>query len=89
MYLHLGQETVVRLEDIIGIFDLENATISKFTKQYLAAAEKKGRVINVSSELPKSFCVCKEGDEIKVYISQISSVTLKKRSGYIDSIANV
>ena len=29
MYLHLGQDTVVRLDEIVGIFDMENATISK------------------------------------------------------------
>ena len=29
MYLHLGQETVVRERDIIGIFDLDNTTVSR------------------------------------------------------------
>lgn len=58
MYLHLGQDTVVRLDEIIGIFDIENASISRHTKRYLAHAEQKGRVVNVSSELPKSFIVC-------------------------------
>ena len=43
MYLHLGQETVVRLREVVGIFDMENATISKYTREYLAQAEKKGR----------------------------------------------
>ena len=27
MYLHLGQETVVRERDIIGIFDLDNTCL--------------------------------------------------------------
>ncbi|MFA9379530.1 MAG: extracellular matrix regulator RemB [Acetanaerobacterium sp.] len=89
MYLHLGQDTVVRLSDIVGIFDLENATISKHTRAYLAAAEKGGRVVNVSDEMPKSFCVCRHGKNTRVYISQISSATLKRRSGFIESIANV
>ena len=80
MYLHLGSDTVVRQKDIIGIFDIENATISKFTKQYLTAAEKAGRVINVTNELPKSFCVCKDKNGICVYISQIATSTLKKRA---------
>lgn len=89
MYLHLGQDTVVKLEDIVGIFDIENATISKHTKNYLAEAQRKGRVVNVSSEIPKSFCVCIQDGQVTVYVSQISSVTLKRRSGYIESIANV
>ena len=52
-------------------------------------AEKAGRVINVSMELPKSFVVCSSEGKIKVYISQISSSTLLKRTSYIDDISNV
>lgn len=80
MYLHLGQETVVRFSDIIGIFDIENASISKYTKDFLKNSEKKLQVINVSYELPKSFIVCQQGNDIKVFISQISPATLKKRA---------
>ena len=79
MYLHLGENTVVRTDSIIGIFDMDTSTISKWTKDYLSNATKNKRVINVSMELPKSFVVCNENNEIKVYVSQISSQTLKKR----------
>ncbi|MGM9993760.1 MAG: extracellular matrix regulator RemB [Candidatus Avigastranaerophilus sp.] len=85
MYLHLGQETVVMQEDIVGIFDLDNTTVSKPTRDYLAKAEKDKRVFNVSFELPKTFVLTnnkKEGS--RVYISQISSSTLLKRLGNID-----
>ena len=84
MYLHLGQSTLVKTKDIIGIFDLDTATVAKPTRDFLAKAEKEGRVINVTFELPKSFIVCKEDDKIKVYISQLSSATLLKRAGNID-----
>ena len=90
MYLHLGQDTVVRLQDIVGIFDMENATISKNTRQFLADAEKGGRVFNVTLELPKSFVVCVDDDGTEtVYISQISTSTLLTRTGFIDDLANV
>ena len=79
MYLHLGENTVVRTDDIIGIFDMDTSTISKWTKNYLSNATKKKRVINVSMELPKSYVVCNEDNVIKVYVSQISSQTLMKR----------
>lgn len=81
MYLHLGQDTVVLHSDIIGIFDLDTTTVSKVTRNYLAKAQKNGKIINVSMELPKSFILCQEKDGIqKVYISQISSATLLKRA---------
>lgn len=80
MYLHLGQDTVITTETVIGIFDMDECTVSKKTRDYLTAAEKRGRVVNVSFELPKSFVVCEKNGKITVYISQLSSKTLIKRS---------
>ena len=87
MYLHLGQETVVRKSTIIGIFDLDNTTVSPHTKGFLGDAERDGRVEYVSFELPKSFVVCAEGRKAgrsrsdRVYIAQMAPATLKKRNG--------
>ena len=73
--------------DIIGIFDLENTSISKRTREFLAKSEKQGRVITVSYDLPRSFVIAgKTKEDSKIYISQISSSTLLKRTGYIDSL---
>lgn len=82
MYLHLGQSTVVTTKELIGIFDMDNTTVMKSTRDYLTKAEKSGEVINVSYELPKSFIVCtdKKNKSKKVYISQISPSTLLKRA---------
>ena len=88
MYLHLGQDTILRTKEILGIFDLDTATLSKHTRDFLARAEKEGRVVNVTGELPKSFIVT-TGESPAVYISQISAGTLKKRSGYVDGISNI
>lgn len=78
MFLHLGQDTVVNTKNIIGLFDLDTTTIARDTRDYLAKAEKDGHVVNVSTELPKSFVVTAGADE-GVYISQLSAITLKKR----------
>lgn len=81
MYLHLGQNTVITLNEIVGIFDLDNTTVSKKTRDYLSFAEKNGNVNVVSTELPKSFIVCSsEEEKNKVYLSQISTTTLLKRT---------
>ena len=81
MYLHLGSSTVVRFADIVGIFDIENTSVSKLTKQYLYQAEKNGRVCNVSYDIPKSFVVTSdEKRRCFVYISPISAATLTKRA---------
>ena len=87
MYMHLGENTVVKLDEIIGIFDIDNTTVSKSTRDFLNLSEKRQEVINVSYELPKSFIVCSnKRKEKRVYISQISSTTLNKRSGFIDRL---
>jgi len=60
MYLHLGQNVVVPEEEVIGIFDLDNTTGSHITRKFLSDAQRDGRVIAVTEELPKSFIVCSE-----------------------------
>ena len=85
MYLHLGQNIVVPEQVIVGIFDLDNTTGSHITRKYLADAEKAGNVISVSDELPRSFVVCTQEAKpnMTIYLSQLSSQTLMKRSGSI------
>lgn len=86
MYLYLGQDVVVASRDVVAIFDIENTSIAKSTKEFLAARERAKEVVNVSSELPKSFVLCCRDGETKVYISQISCATLLKRSSYVEEL---
>ncbi|MBQ9841773.1 MAG: DUF370 domain-containing protein [Clostridia bacterium] len=83
MYLHLGQEVVVRRQDIVGVFDMDNTTISPHTREFLNRAEREGRLTYVSYDLPRSFTVCAPRNRRRadrVYVSQIAPATLKKRS---------
>ena len=82
MYLHLGQGTVVRKQDILGIFDPDTATVQKASREYLNTAQKKGELITVSYELPKSFVVCVDpsNGQRTVYLSQLAPSTLKARA---------
>lgn len=81
MYVHIGRETVVRSDEVVGIFDMENTTVSRSTREFLSAAEKGGQVITVCDDLPRSFVVCRDEDGREtVYISQISCATLRKRA---------
>ena len=80
MYLHLGSNVVVPQGDILGIFDLDNNTASRITREFIASAEVLGRVVSVGEDLPKSFLLCRDktGKET-VYLSQLSPATLIKR----------
>ena len=52
MYLHLGEQKVVKKRDIIGIFDMDTATVMKSTRNFLKNAEKNGQAETLSFELP-------------------------------------
>ncbi|MGN0594223.1 MAG: extracellular matrix regulator RemB [Hominimerdicola sp.] len=80
MFLHLGNDYMVNTKDVIGIFDIENTSVSKITKDFLNESSKNRRVVNCTYEMPKSFIVCLDKDFTEtVYISQMSCATLLKR----------
>lgn len=80
MFLHIGLDRVIKTQDILGIFDLDNTTVSKVTRDYLTDAQKNGEIIDVCTDLPKSFVVCSKKNEKKVYITQLNTSTLQKRA---------
>ena len=76
MYLHAGADTVIRTRSIVAVFDLDYASQNKDTLEFLRLAEKEGRLINVTEQLPKAFILTEDG---KVYLTQLSSQTLLGR----------
>ena len=83
MFLHLGENVVVPIKDIIGIFDLQNTMYSSDTIQFLRLAEEDGFVQRITDEQPKSFIIAEVNNKSKIYLSPISSTTLSKRT-YMD-----
>jgi hypothetical protein len=79
MFLNAGNEEI-RKQNIIGIFDLDTATVSKKTRDFLTAAEKNGQVNLLTYDLPRSFVLTTENGEQKVYLSQYSAGTLLARA---------
>lgn len=79
MYLEIGGEQLIRTKNLLGIFDLDNTTVNKATREYLSEAEKTGFSETVSYDLPKSFLVTIEKNDRKVYISPFSTATIFKR----------
>lgn len=76
MYLFLGGDVSVKSDEIIGIFDIEECSVSKITAEYLNLCQKSGKIVNVSEDMPKSFTVT----ERKTYISNVSNNTICKRN---------
>ena len=80
MYLHLGGDCSVRAEDIVAIFDLDNASASRYTRTFLRRVQQEGRVVNVTDDLPRSLVLCRGRDGERAYLSLLSTATLLKRA---------
>jgi regulator of extracellular matrix RemA (YlzA/DUF370 family) len=79
MYLHIGNGNSVKRKNIIGIFDLDTATVSKITKDFINRRQKNGDVTYLDSDLPRAFILLSEDDTTKVRLSRISTSGLKIR----------
>ena len=75
MFLHLGADMVVPLRDVITITDFKSGK-SSINKEFLERMEDEKKIIDISEKNAKSFIVTKQA----VYLSAISSLTLKKRA---------
>ena len=78
MYLNIGSDMAVRDRSIIGIFDLDNTTTSRRTREFLDRAEKEGQVVPCD-DLPKSFVLTAEYGLDRIFLTSLSAATLEKR----------
>ena len=78
MYLSIGNDMAVRDRSIIGIFDLDNTTVSKRTQSFLSRAEQNGEVVPCD-DLPKAFVLTAEYGMSRVYLTSLNTSTLEKR----------
>ncbi|MGN1110345.1 MAG: extracellular matrix regulator RemB [Oscillospiraceae bacterium] len=75
MFLFIGGEKTIKSSEVVGIFNIEECSVSRITADYLAICQKSGRIENLTYDLPKSFVVTPD----KTYISNVSNDTIRKR----------
>ena len=79
MYLHAGNDFVINDKEIIGIFDMDNTTVSRQGRNFLSAAQSKNIIKNAATDgLPRSYVVANGKDGDKVFLSSLSSKVLAK-----------
>ncbi len=87
MFLHLGADVVVPFAEVIAILNVETGTGWRSRNEFLHLAMGTGKVVDISESTPKSYVIT----ERAVYLSPISSLTLKKRAedaqGYFTEIS--
>lgn len=82
MFIHLGGSTLIRSKDVVAIINAENALGSTSTKEFLKTAHEEGFVERLEGNDFKSVVIT----DRTVYLSPISSMTLKKRSEFLDDL---
>ena len=75
---------MLKLEDVIGIFDSDTSTVSKITRTWLSNAEKKGEVSAATDQIPKSMLLTGNKKSKRIYFSQLAPRTLCQRTGKLE-----
>ena len=78
MFLHVGNNRNIRIRDVIGIFDMDNATVSSVTRKFFSGNQKKHLVESAAEEIPKSFVLYRDREKkgYAVCFSQLSTASL-------------
>ena len=69
MYLPIGNDMAVREKTVIGIFDMDNTSTSKWTRAFLSRAEQDGEVVPFD-DLPASFILTTEYGMNRIFLSE-------------------
>ena len=81
---------MIREKDILGLFDMDNSTVSSITRKFLTDAERNLLVESAKDEIPKSFILYKENGKYMICFSQISTSALIGRAegGEVNQLRN-
>ena len=74
MYLHIGEDILVKTDEVIAILDKQLLDCSPFTHEFLE--RKADKIVNLAKTSIKSIVIT----DNHVYYSPLASGTLKKRS---------
>lgn len=76
LFLHLGEDIVLRTKEIVAIIDSNLVQESVILKEFIDINDK--NIVHISDGTVKSIVVT----ENKVYFSPLTAVTLNRRSQY-------
>jgi hypothetical protein len=83
MFLHLGDDVLTQLDQVIVIINSENLDGVKTNAEFLANAATKGMIKKIDTGENKAIVITKQ----KIFMSPISVHTLKKRANFVNNLA--
>ena len=78
-YLNIAGDRSIPTAGIIGIFDMDTATVSPTTREFLRRSERLGQTVTVRASLPKAFLLYDDGIRETVNFSPLAVRTLAAR----------
>ncbi len=79
MYLQLEKGESIAKKNIIGFFDMDQVSIGSGTRELFKRKEEEKGVVSLSNDIPKSFLVCDGEYSDSIYLSGLSTESIKKR----------
>ena len=80
MYVHIGKDVMIRSEQIIAILDIKTLQKKNSLENICKNLKINDNIIDISDNNPKTLILVNQDKIIKGYISNISSITLGKRT---------
>lgn len=78
MYLHIGNDKIIKKQDILFILDYEGLSKNINFKNFIEKID----IIKDNNQNIKTIIITKEKEKIKGYLSNISSNTIGKRNKF-------
>ncbi|MDC3417735.1 extracellular matrix regulator RemB [Aquibacillus salsiterrae] len=85
MFIHIGDDNVIRSEDVISIIDYNLVSSSTINEEMLTNQKANNMLVNPVQEGTKSVVITKD----LIYLSPLSVLTLKKRASMISTISKL
>ena len=80
MKLWLNEETGVLKSDVVGIFDLDSATVGQATKKTLKRHETEGNLTVTTGDIPVSFVVVARDSKTEIFLTRNAPRALRRRA---------
>jgi len=81
--LSLSPTVFLPRDAVIGVFDLDTATVSGHTREFLRRAQEAGNVTAIGEELPQAFIVTSENASARKSICGAGALAGESAQNYI------
>lgn len=78
--MHLGKSETLTEKELVGIFDIDKATVSEDTRNFLKQMQEGYKTVNLATDLPAAFVLSANEYSDRVYLTALSAGVLKKRA---------